>query len=356
MLRLTVHLIIILCCGPLGPIAAQAGPIAQRSQIGPVWNVNQIARQSSRFTTLEDVYGRPLKQVSVGQIRKLRRIFRKLERSSELDARLLIMPGELPNALAGPVDGRNTVAVNFAMWDLVGDRQDEWAAILGHELAHLKLDHFTKGLMRSLPLQLIQKLIKKKTDNTNTHLATDLLARLIDTKYSRDQERQSDYLGAVWAVEAGFSPHGAATLHQRMYELVGNNGIPFLNSHPSGPERIKSLSELALRLDTRSTHNRKIPVTADGYTSQDLSKAELLRVGMVPKTVRTIMGAPAMKDDKEWHYCKTGKSADEFVAVRYENGRVSGIQEYRATFDYDNVVIGDCQNNIKRGTYRVTSF
>ena len=30
-----------------------------------------------------------------------------------------------------------------------------------------------------------------------------------NTKYSRDNEREADYLGAIWAVEAGYDPQGA---------------------------------------------------------------------------------------------------------------------------------------------------
>ena len=48
---------------------------------------------------------------------------------------------------------------------------------------------------------------------------------------------------------AGGRAYGAAHLHQRMNDEGGGGApLPFLSTHPSGPERIKTLTELADRL------------------------------------------------------------------------------------------------------------
>jgi predicted Zn-dependent protease len=77
---------------------------------------------------------------------------------------------------------------------------------------------------------------------------SDLTFTSIETKYSRDQERQADYLGVVWAVEAGYEPDGAVRLHEKIHERSKSGPLPFLSSHPSGPERISTLKSLSERL------------------------------------------------------------------------------------------------------------
>ena len=73
---------------------------------------------------------------------------------------------------------------------------------------------------------------------------------MFDTKFSRDQERASDYLGAIWAIESGYDAWGASRFHERLLRANGNHGIPFLQSHPTSKERVRTLSEMAVRLST----------------------------------------------------------------------------------------------------------
>ena len=322
------------------------------SELGEHWSIDQLSKLSKSQTSLTDAQHRNLRMVSVGQMRIIAGVFHKLEKASETKARLILVRGNLPNAFAGPVDGRNIVGVNFAMLDLIANQEDQWSALLGHELAHLKLNHSFKGQMRRIPIDIVQRVIRHKTKNQNTRLTSQALGKLIDSKFSRDQERESDYLGAIWAVETGFSAYGAATLHESMHALLGNSsGFSFLTSHPSSSERVITLHQLAKRLEPEISEPTRTPKTDSG----DFGKSELLRVGMFQQTVFAVMGTPTIKEyaeeTEEWHYCETGKYADKFVALRFSNNKLIELQYYHAsTFD-PGVVIGDCSLNVKRGTY-----
>ena len=63
--------------------------------------------------------------------------------------------------------------------------------------------------------------------------------------YSRKHERESDYSGTVWAYEAGYDPMGAVRLHEALAKQDRVGSVPFLRSHPSSWERVKSLTKLA---------------------------------------------------------------------------------------------------------------
>ena len=191
-------------------------------------------------------------EIPTEQLRQISLIFQKMCARAEQPASFWIETGATPNATARGL-GSNRVTVNFAMISMIGDDDSEWAALLGHELAHLKLKHSKEGLKRKIPLAIAQGLISEKVENRVLGTLLGLTTQAIDAHYSQDQENDSDYLGAIWAVEAGYSPWGAVELHQKLLAIKpGDNYPDFLKSHPSSEERIGKLSRLAKRLENGS--------------------------------------------------------------------------------------------------------
>jgi len=294
------------------------------TQIGEAWHIRGMADSTSNYVIPKSYQSNTPIKISTQLARVIRDSFHNVSRAAELDARLLLIRGSSPNALAGPVNGIKTVAVNFSMVTLVGYNSDQWAALLGHELAHLKLGHFGKNLMRKIPLVVMQEIVRNKTTDPAVQLGTGVLAKMIDTHFSRDQERESDYLGAIWAVEAGYSAFGAAKLHRRMQE-VGNGSLvlPFFRSHPSGPERIETLNGLAVQLtpsDVRSPYIENRP------SASDLSKAELVKLGMYPETATTLLGDPyhieTFAGGEFWYYCEDGMYDDKMLTLHFLAGQL----------------------------------
>ena len=120
----------------------------------------------------------------------------------------------------------NIVGINFGMLELLGLDVHMAAALIGHELGHLKLNH---------------------GEDNKTRRRTDIMTAS-NTKYSRDNEREADYLGAIWAVEAGYDPDGAVRLQELVFKKTKHLSGGFSGSHPSSIERITKLKSLARRL------------------------------------------------------------------------------------------------------------
>ncbi len=191
-------------------------------------------------------------EIPTEQLRQISLIFQKMCARAEQPASFWIETGATPNASARGL-GSNRVTVNFAMISMIGDDDSEWAALLGHELAHLKLKHSKEGLKRKIPLAIAQGLISEKVESRALGTLLGLTTQAIDAHYSQDQENDSDYLGVIWAVEAGYSPWGAVELHQKLLAIKpGDNYPDFLKSHPSSEERIGKLSRLAKKLENES--------------------------------------------------------------------------------------------------------
>ena len=75
------------------------------------------------------------------------------------------------------------------MISMIGDDDSEWAALLGHELAHLKLKHSKEGA-RKIPLAIAQGLISEKVENRVLGTLLGLTTQAIDAHLqSRPGER-----------------------------------------------------------------------------------------------------------------------------------------------------------------------
>jgi len=89
---------------------------------------------------------------------------------------------------------------------------------------------------------------------------------------------------------------------------------------------------------------------------QKLSVSHKLSPGMTKAEVEAIMGPPIKSDFKknveEWHYCKTGLSADELLALFFYDGKLIEKLNYTVTVADAGGASGSCSKFIKMGNYR----
>ena len=216
------------------------------------WNIRDIIRTDGEEVELRTRAKRLIKKVSTSQLRILFAVKSSIEKVAELHTELIIVDGDQPNAFAGKAqNGDKVIGINVSMLDLLGRDVHAAAALIGHEIAHLKLRHGEQrasskdasGAMRVLGGVALSAL-----GVPGGGLISDLTITALETNYSRDHESEADYLGAIWAVEAKYEPEGAVRLHTEIYERSRVRPMPFLSSHPSGPKRIAALKALSQRL------------------------------------------------------------------------------------------------------------
>jgi len=108
------------------------------------------------------------------------------------------------------------------------------------------------------------------------------------------------------------------------------------------------------------------------YTRQEIEKSVQVKRGAKPDDVVALLGQPVAKemsgDTEEWHYCRTGRLADEYVAITFENSSVVKLTNYSVSqldlvFRHTNNPskevlemggIGDCRISVGQGTYNST--
>lgn len=126
---------------------------------------------------------------------------------------------------------------------------DEIAAVMGHEVAHVILQHGNERVSQNLAAQMlgvgVQIGVRNKDEQTQ-QLA--MLAYNVGTQvgvllpYSREHEREADKIGLLYAAKAGYDPRAAVTFWQKMQQASGGQQPPqFLSTHPSHEDRIQRL-------------------------------------------------------------------------------------------------------------------
>jgi predicted Zn-dependent protease len=66
--------------------------------------------------------------------------------------------------------------------------------------------------------------------------------------HSRTHETEADRLGVELAARAGYDPHAAVNVWQKMLQAGGSGGPQFLSTHPSPETRLADLKVYADRV------------------------------------------------------------------------------------------------------------
>lgn len=125
------------------------------------------------------------------------------------------------------------------------DNEAELASVLAHEVAHVAARHATEQLTRTYGLQLITDILLGSNPSVTTQTASNIAGSLGLLKFSRNDEIESDRLGAQYMFNAGYNPTAMITFHQKLSKLQKSNPSAVLNlfsTHPMSQSRIDAIA------------------------------------------------------------------------------------------------------------------
>jgi len=126
------------------------------------------------------------------------------------------------------------------------------AAVIGHEIAHVYAEHGGERLSQGLLAQglgtALDVALQKQPEQTRSLFmsAYGLGSQVgVLLPFSRVQETEADRLGTIFMAMAGYDPHEAVGLWERMAAASKGQARPpeFLSTHPAETTRIKKLQE-----------------------------------------------------------------------------------------------------------------
>jgi predicted Zn-dependent protease len=123
--------------------------------------------------------------------------------------------------------------------------EDEFAQVMGHEIAHALANHTAEKMSVAMASQLGIIAVGVASDDPRLTAAAAVAATVaVGLPNSRAAESEADRIGIELAARAGYDPHAAVTLWQKMNEVGGGRPPQFLSTHPDPENRQARLAAL----------------------------------------------------------------------------------------------------------------
>lgn len=141
------------------------------------------------------------------------------------------------------------VFITFALFNRLNS-EAQLAGVLGHEVAHVIGRHGSEHLARrQLGAALVNAVGVATTDDRgngqNAAILAQAVNQLVNLRYGREDELESDRLGFQFMTEAGYSPKGLVELMQILGSARSGGQPPeFISTHPNPGNRVERLQAL----------------------------------------------------------------------------------------------------------------
>lgn len=152
------------------------------------------------------------------------------------------------------------MAVYTGLFEKLELTNDEFAHIMGHEVAHALANHTAERMSRAIATNVGLLAVGVASDANALELTGAALAAqlALSLPNSRTAESEADQIGMELAVRAGFEPQAAVTLWQKMGQAGGSRPPAFLSTHPAPENRQQRLA--AMVEEMRALRNTVTPV------------------------------------------------------------------------------------------------
>ena len=162
---------------------------------------------------------------------------------------------------------------------LRADEEAELAGVMGHEIAHVAARHGTKTATKGELMQLatipVMILVPYGWAGYGIYEGLNLAIPMSYLKFTRDAEKEADYLGLQYMYKAGYDPNAFVSFFEKIEaeERRHPGSIPkIFSTHPPTPDRVqKAQEEIATILPARDEY----VVTTSEF---DLVKSRLHRI------------------------------------------------------------------------------
>ncbi|MFB0935990.1 MAG: M48 family metallopeptidase [Propionivibrio sp.] len=146
------------------------------------------------------------------------------------------------------------MAVYTGLIDKLALTDDELAAVMGHEIAHALREHGREKVGQAAGVDLAATIggLIGAYYGVDANVGKSVLGAAGELAFmrpnSRGMEQEADRIGVELAARAGFDPHAAISLWEKMARASGSGTPQWLSTHPSNETRLSDLRIYADRV------------------------------------------------------------------------------------------------------------
>src|SRR5688572_13316166 len=134
------------------------------------------------------------------------------------------------------------------------ETEAQLAGVLGHEIGHVihrhSAEHMAKGqLGQSLVAAVAVGASDERGRGMGAAMAAAMANQMLQLRYGRDDETESDTYGLTLMAQAGYDPRGMLEVMRVLKEAGGGGRQPeFMLSHPLPDNRLKEIEEAIAKM------------------------------------------------------------------------------------------------------------
>lgn len=134
------------------------------------------------------------------------------------------------------------IFITYALFSQL-ENEDQLAGILGHEIGHVVGRHSAARMANQGLLQGILSGVAVGLD-PNTAQGAAAIGQMLNMKYGRQDELESDDLGVRFMIKADYTPEEMIGVMEILKAAAGPNRVPeFQSTHPDPENRIEKIME-----------------------------------------------------------------------------------------------------------------
>jgi beta-barrel assembly-enhancing protease len=122
--------------------------------------------------------------------------------------------------------------------------EGQLAGVLGHEVGHVVARHSAQRMAKEQLTQGITGAVLVASGGGGEARMAQMIGQMVNMKYGREDELQSDSLGVRFMSQAGYDPRAMIGVQEILSAEAGGQAPPeIMSTHPSAPNRIQTIEE-----------------------------------------------------------------------------------------------------------------
>lgn len=119
------------------------------------------------------------------------------------------------------------------------ESEDEFAGVMGHEIAHAAERHSTEALTKQYGTEVLFAILLGQNQGTLAQVAKGM----IGLGYSRGNETEADKRSVDYLYETAYDARGASRFFEKLIAMGAGGGPEFLSTHPNPDNRVAAINE-----------------------------------------------------------------------------------------------------------------